>query len=149
MTPEPRILLTSSPDEADRRAVREGLLAHNEPFIGPADHRPLAAFARDRDGRLVGGLVGETGRGILHVDMLWVEGAERGRGLGSRLLLAAEAEAAARGCSHAWLITADFQARPFYERHGYVSCATMGRLPGGHAWFMLAKDLPPARPTPG
>ena len=49
----------------------------------------------------------------------------------------AYAEAERRGCRTAWLDTYDFQARPFYERHGYVMFAEFDDLPGGHRrWFM-------------
>jgi GNAT superfamily N-acetyltransferase len=149
MRPEPRLLVTDDPSEADKLAVRDGLRAHSEPFIGPPNHRPLAVLAHAADGGLRGGLVGETVRLLLGVDLLWVAPEERGRGLGSRLLRAAEEEAVARGCRVAFLGTADYQARPFYERHGYRVFGTLERaLPGGHRIFHLAKTLVPT-PTPG
>ena len=41
------------------------------------------------------------------------------------------------GVMDAWLDTYDFQARPFYERHGYEMFAELDDLPGGHRrWFM-------------
>jgi GNAT superfamily N-acetyltransferase len=152
LAPDLRIVLTDAPAEADKLAVREGLLAHSEPFIGPANHRPLAVLAYAADGSLRGGLVGETVRLLLGVDLLWVAPEERGRGLGSRLLRAAEGEAVARGCRVAFLGTADYQARPFYERHGYRVFGTLeGAMPNGHRIFHLAKTLVPAAAaaTPG
>jgi GNAT superfamily N-acetyltransferase len=81
--------------------------------------------------------------GWLMIDGLWVAPDLRGRGLGSRLLDSAETLAVRRGCSSAWLGTFDFQARPFYERHGYVVFAELPGFPMGHTHFHLRKDLLP------
>lgn len=136
--PEPSIEVTATPAKADVAAVLDGLLAYNEPFLGPRDFCELGVFART-GGRLVGGLLGETGRGFLYVDLFWVAPETRHAGLGSRLLQAAEAEARRRGCHSAWLDTYDFQARPFYEKHGYVLFGTLNGFAGGHARYYLVK----------
>lgn len=138
---EPAVEVTDSPAEADVRAVYDGLIRHNERFLGQRDLRRLAVVARDDD-RLLGGLIAETARGFLFVDMLWVAPPARGRGLGSRLLAAAEAEARARGCKAAWLDTYDFQARPFYERQGYAVFGELAGYANGHRRFFMAKSLP-------
>ena len=134
------IEVTDRPAAADVGLLRSGLIADNEPFLGPADFRNLAVLARSA-GVLDGGLIGETARGFLFVDLFWVAPGRRGAGLGARLLAAAEAEARHRGCHAAWLDTYDFQARPFYERHGY---RLFGELPGfrhGHRRYYMVKDL--------
>ena len=136
MSAAPTIELTDAPTEGDRSFLYRSLLAENRRYLGEADHRSLALFMRDA-GRLVGGLIGETGRSVLYIDMLWLDPQWRQRGLGSRLLRDAEAEAERRGCRTVWLDTYDFQARPFYERHGYTMFAEFDDLPGGHRrWFM-------------
>lgn len=149
--------VTDAPAEAEVGALLEGLIAFNQPYLGAADFQRLAILARAA-GVLVGGLVGETGRGFLYVDLFWIAGPQRGRGLGSRLLLAAEAEARRRGCHSVWLDTYDFQARAFYERHGYGLFGELDGFPGGHRRFYLVKRLPsfevegdlapPSPPTP-
>jgi GNAT superfamily N-acetyltransferase len=135
-----QIEVTDAPDEADRRAILAALIANNDPYLGPADFRPLGVLAR-RDGRLVGGLIGETGRTVLEVRLFWVAPEARGRGLGSQLLAAAEAEAWARGCRMARADTYDFQARPFYERHGYRCYAEIDGWPNGHRTCHMVKRL--------
>jgi GNAT superfamily N-acetyltransferase len=127
-------------DPRDLAHIRQGLLAHNAPFLGPGDHRPLAVIARDAD-TLRGGLLGQTARGWLNIDLLWVAPAERGSGLGSRLLNEAETEARARGCGGAWVDTYDFQARPFYEKQGYHLFAELDGFTNGHRRFFLRKSL--------
>ena len=137
---EVRVEVTASPSEADKAAVLDGLLGHNEPFLGRSDWCPIGVFASTAVG-VVGGLYGETGRGFLQIDDFWVAAGHRRQGLGSRLLRAAEAEATDRGCHSAWLSTYDFQARPFYERHGYRLFGTLPGYPNDHASFFLVKRL--------
>ena len=132
--------ITASPAEADKLAILHGLFKHNTPFLGDADFRPLAVLARRRTD-LVAGLYGETGRGFLRIDNFWVAPAWRNRSLGSRLIQAAETEAVAHGCHSVWLSTYDFQARPFYERHGYRVFGTLEGFSNGHANHFLTKRL--------
>jgi len=130
-------------DEPPREAcdvLLQGLLTMNEPMLGPRDARPLGVFAR-ANGALYGGLVGESARGMLYVDLLWVRPERRGEGLGSRLLGLAEAEGKARGCRGVWLDTYDYQARPFYERHGYTVFGELGGFANGHVRFFMSKAL--------
>lgn len=131
---------TDSIAAADREAVREGLIEFCDRFFGPRDFKPIGVFVRGREG-LRAGLIAETGRGVLKVALLWVAEELRGQGVGSRLLLAAEAEAIARGCRKALLDTYDFQARPFYESHGYKVFGEFDGFARGHKSFFMAKDL--------
>lgn len=140
--------VTETPAAEDLAGLLEGLIAFNEPFLGPRDVRPLAVLAR-QDGRLVGGLAGETGRGFLKVELFWVEADARRGGLGSRVLEAAEREAVARGCHSAWVGTYSFQAQPFYERHGYRPFGELTGFPNGHSMSLLVKRLvTPPRSSP-
>ena len=70
-------------------------------------------------GAVVAGISGWTWGDCCELQNLWVEPSLRGRGLATRLLAAAEAEAAARGCSQTVHFTYDFQARALYEQSGY------------------------------
>ena len=60
------------------------------------------------------------GRPGVYVQDLFVEPAERGRGLGRRLLAAVAAAGAVRDADHLWLTvaTADLEAQRFYHRLG-------------------------------
>ena len=136
----PTIELTAEPSAADIEAVAAELVAFNRPFMGPADFCRLGVLAR-QDVQLVGGLVGETARGFLFVELLWVASEYRHAGLGTRLLQTAEEEAVARGCGFVLVDTFDFQARPFYERHGYRVVGELAGFPNGHVRFTLLKQL--------
>jgi GNAT superfamily N-acetyltransferase len=78
---------------------------------------------------------------MLHVDFLWVHPERRSDGLGSRLLALAEEEAKARGCRGSWLNTFDFQARPFYERHGYAAFGELGGFGNGQTRIFMSKTF--------
>jgi GNAT superfamily N-acetyltransferase len=135
------IAIEEQPDPADVRAVHAGLDAYNQAHAEPVNYRPLHLFARDTAGNMAGGLFGATYWGWLYVEILWLAEAARGQGYGSRLLEQAEREALARGCHGAHLDTMDFQALPFYERHGYSVYGTLGDLPRGHTRYFLKKAL--------
>lgn len=61
--------------------------------------------------------------------------------LGSRLLDAAESEARKAGARHAYPETYSFQARPFYERHGYRVVGELPDFPPGESYYLLRKDF--------
>ena len=141
----PSITVEPGPAEAVRDAVLNGLRAFNRRHAEAPAFEPLVVGARDASGRVVGGLVGLTGWNWLHLDLLWVDDAYRGTGVGTGILRAAELEAAARGVRHVDLDTFDFQAKPFYERQGYSVFGILEDYPPGHTRYFMRKDLPEPR----
>lgn len=135
------IAITTEPGLDDVRALERGLSAHARDFVPRPGFQPLAVLARDADGRLVGGVVARVNWGWLHVSLVWVAEELRGGGIGALLLAAVEDEGRARGCRHAHLDTFSYQARPFYERHGWRVFATLDDYPEGHQRFFLRKEL--------
>jgi pimeloyl-ACP methyl ester carboxylesterase/ribosomal protein S18 acetylase RimI-like enzyme len=135
----------TQPASQDVEALGEGLTDHALPTVGRPGFQPLAVFARDAGGRLVGGISAHVNWNWLHVSLVWLEESRRRAGLGSRLLAALEAAAIERGCTQAHLDTFSYQARPFYERHGYRVFATLEDYPAGHQRFFMRKALVPPR----
>lgn len=129
----------------DIDTVTSGLRDFNTEFLGPQDLRPLTVFLRDGHGNVVGGLLGHTVYRWAYVSKLWVAAEFRGKGFGRSLLQAAEKEAIARGCTGIHLDTFEYQARPFYEKHGYRLFGTLEGFPPGYRQYFLAKTLDPAR----
>lgn len=138
MTPE--IVLTDQPDPADRDAILAGLIAYNDATVGPSGVRPLAILLRDpTSGETLGGLWGRTTFDWLYVELFVVPETLRGQGVGSRVLAQAEAETRARGCAGIWLDTFGFQARGFYEKHGFKVFGSIPGHPRGGERFFLRK----------
>ena len=135
------LVVETQPAARDIEALGKGLTEHALPYTGRPGFQPLAVFARDANGTLLGGAYGLVNWTWLHVSLLWVSAEMRHQGLGSRLLAAIEAAGAERGCKEAHLDTFSYQARPFYERHGYRLFATLEDYPPGHRRMFLRKSL--------
>lgn len=104
----------------EKEALLTGLRAFNGQYLDMANvGGDIAVYARDDNGVMVGGVIGNRKGVWLNVDYLWVSGDVRGSGLGGQLMKAAEDEARRIGCLHALVDTFSFQARPFYEKQGY------------------------------
>jgi GNAT superfamily N-acetyltransferase len=132
--------LTDTIDPADMKLLGDGLSAHAASVGHGATWLDLGVFVRDAQGRVVAGLAGNTGQNMLYVRLLWVAEAQRGQGLGRKLLAMAEAEAVKRGCHTAGIDTFSFQAPTYYPKLGYRE---FGRVEGlgpkrdlTRYWFM-------------
>lgn len=135
-----RIAVEDTPTPADLGAVEEGLTRHaTQSGVEERRYEVVTVFARDTDGRAIGGLVGATVWGWLHVKQLWVAEPYRRRGHGTSLLQVAEEEARRRGCHHVLLDTFDFQAR---EHLGYEVFGSLADFPRGHLRYFMRKALP-------
>ena len=116
-TPKP--VASGDFDEALARRLVARLDERNAAVSGAGEPEELAALLTGDDGELTAGVYGWTWGKTCWIEALWVREDLRGRGTGSALLLAAEAEGRRRGCRQAALETHTFQAPEFYARHGY------------------------------
>lgn len=128
---------------ADVRALIEAGLAKHALAAGVARREvlPIAIIARDHRSQVIGGLMGRTVWGWLHVSELWVEESHRHAGIGRKLMVAAEAAALQRRCHASYLDTFDFQAVAFYQALGYSMVGALEDFPLGHTRFFLQKRL--------
>ena len=119
-------------------ALNSLLNEYNIERVGPSNHIPLWIFARDPEGKVQGGVRGQTYWGWCAIDVLAVAKPYRRQGVGSRLLAKVEEVARSRGCRGIRLETGSFQAPQFYRRHGYTEFGRIDDYPPGHTlvWFM-------------
>jgi len=135
------LVIEEHPDPHDLDFVSDQLDAFNIAITSIDDWRALAIFVRDDDGQIAAGLTGGTWAGYLEIKNLWVREDRRGQGLGRRLLLAAEQEARARGCTQVLLDTHDFQAPEFYQKLGYNIFGVFEGIGGRYNRYYLRKHL--------
>jgi GNAT superfamily N-acetyltransferase len=135
--------IESDPSPSDVARLDDLLYAFNVAATGFRDGVALAVFLRDDAGDLRAGISGHTWGGCCEIKLLWIREAERGQGLGGRLLAAAEQEARRRGCARICLSTHSFQAPDFYRRRGYSEVGAIDGYPAGHRQIFLMKGLAP------
>jgi len=109
---------------------------------GYDDGRLLAATVRDDANEIIAGVNGYTWGGCCELTHVWVHERHRGQGLGEAIVLAAESEAAHRGCDQVVLMTHSFQAPGFYEGLGYERKYVIDGRPRGFTDIVYAKHLP-------
>jgi GNAT superfamily N-acetyltransferase len=136
-----RLEITDVDDGVVETEVRQRLYDFNVETTGIDHGAMLVGSVHDEDDRLVAGLYGWTWGGCAFVDLLWVDEALRGTGLGSRLLAGAEEEARSRGCTQVLLSTHGFQAPEFYAARGYRETGRYDGYPVGSYQVHLAKAL--------
>lgn len=139
--PTADVVVEDAPDSDELDLLEEMVRNATREITGIHDDRELAAFVRDGDGRVIGGISGGTWGGCCDLQLLWVDERWRGDGLGSALVAAAESEARRRGCNLAVLQTHDGQAAGFYERLGYQCVGVVDGYPAGSAARWYTKQL--------
>jgi GNAT superfamily N-acetyltransferase len=132
----------NDPDPRDLEFLETQIRREASTAMGLGDEAELAIFVREA-GRIVAGISGWTWGDCCELQSLWVEPSLRGRWLGTRLIAAAEAEAAARGCSQTVHFTYAFQAGRLYERSGYELVGRVEGFPSGTDVLWYRKRLNP------
>ena len=96
----------------------------------------------DKDGNIIAGCTGYIYPwGMMYIDDMWVDEKYRRQELGSNALQAVEKVAEEKGVYVITLGTWDFQARPYYLKHGYTVFSTKKDCPIGHEDYELYKRI--------
>jgi GNAT superfamily N-acetyltransferase len=139
--PASEFVVETDPTPEQVQYLEDRLYGFNSSVTGIMDGEGLAIFVRDDAGQIVAGICGYTWGGYCEIRQFWVEESQRGRGLGTKLLGAAEHEARRRGCRQIVLTTFTFQAPAFYTKRGFKTLATVDDYPRGHQYLLLRKRL--------
>jgi GNAT superfamily N-acetyltransferase len=130
------------PDPSDLEVLESSIRREASAAMHLGDEVDLAIFVRE-SGTVVAGISGWTWGDCCELQSLWVEPRLRGQGLATRLMVAAEAEAAARGCTQTVHFTYAFQAQALYDNLGYELRGRVESFPSGTDALWYHKELRP------
>ncbi len=133
--------MNHNPSESEIEFVNDALARFNDAKVGPDNHELLNIVEYDDSGNVIAGILGGTYWGWMHVDILWVDEKFRKRGIGSKLLQAAEDEARRRGAHSVHVDTMSWQAPDFYKKHGYKIISELNDIPKDNKKYHLIKQL--------
>lgn len=108
-----------------------------------SERKAIAVKLNAENGDVIAGAAGRTFGDWLMINTLWVSETLRGQQVGSKILHKIEQAAQARGCNKVLLDTLNFQAMPFYEKHGYqVQWTQQGYPKTGCRYYMMKELIP-------
>lgn len=93
------------------------------------------------DEKIVGGIIARSLWGTLEIKRLAVHPGYRHKGIGSKLISAAETEAKRRKCNYLSLNTFSYQAPEFYEKLGFIKVGTEQDFPRGFSRYFYQKKI--------
>jgi ribosomal protein S18 acetylase RimI-like enzyme len=105
------------------------------------ERTPLAVQIKNDNGEVIAGAAGRTFGDWLLINTLWVSDELRGQNIGSQILTEIEFAAKQRGCVKSLLDTLNFQAMPFYEKHGYKTQWIQKNYPKTGCKYFMLKEL--------
>ncbi len=126
-------------DEANY--VQKKLVEFADQFTSTRNYRELGVALRDEEGNVTGGITANTVWDWLQIGVLWLPEELRGLGYGHSLLERIEELGRSYGCKYSKLDTFEFEAREFYENHGYAVQSQTDNFPEGHTQYHLTKEL--------
>lgn len=132
---------TDRPSPEDCAGALEILRQFTRANVPTLDNHDYALLLKDEAGVLVGGLIGQSRWGGFLIDILALSPPVRGQGWGAVLLTKAEAEARRRHCNHMRLDTYAFQAKAFYEAHGFAVFGQIGGPAPYYPHYFMMKRL--------
>ena len=75
-----------NPEQNDLDFICDGIRAYNRMHLPDGDVNAIGCFARNDEGKVIGGLTGEMFNNTVFVEYLWVDAEARTSGLGSKLI---------------------------------------------------------------
>jgi ribosomal protein S18 acetylase RimI-like enzyme len=121
--------------------LEDKIYEHNAAALNKNDGLLFSRIARDNNREIIGGIAGWTWAEACEITQLWVDERARKRGIGKKLLEAAEEEAKAKGCITVLVRSYSFQAPHFYEKYGYKAELILNGFPKGYSYYILAKKI--------
>ncbi len=127
--------------EALEFTTREWAAHPEPPEVVWAPFDVVLVARRAPDEVAIGAAFGVVIGGVGELKQLLVRHGDDRKGVGSALLREFERRCRERGCHALRLETGDYQARPFYERHGFGVAAALANDRFGRTVFIMTKPL--------
>jgi ribosomal protein S18 acetylase RimI-like enzyme len=135
------IIPAEKPTDEMWEVIGYGIHNYNVQQAGESQRAEVCFIVQSPEGKVVGGLIGETHWDWLYINLLFVKDELRGRGFGQQLLTLAEEKARQLGVKSVYLDTFSFQAPEFYRRNGYRVFGELNDFPPGHTRYYMTKQL--------
>jgi ribosomal protein S18 acetylase RimI-like enzyme len=138
------IILESPGNAQIDQIILENLIQSNVDTIGPYERKTFSIYIKDNN-KIIGGI-----SGLLFVNhdcwvhLVIVDKEFRNNGLGSKMFDKLEEFVRANNCTNIRLETGDFQAKEFYEQHGFKVVATLDKSFLGHTMYIMQQQLRPS-----
>ena len=130
-----------APSKDDLKTINQGIKLFNQNHLPDEvvyeEDTRFAVFVKDDSGNVVGGIRANAYWNYCIIELLWLSEAVRGKGIGSKLMNAAETYARDKGFEYVRTETLSFQAKPFYEKLGYKVFGELEDYPKGHTTYCL------------
>lgn len=129
------------PSEEDVNEIRMQLHQYNQSMTNTKAPYNVGVFAYGEGNKKIAGLIGIIWGNWMLIQLLWVDTPYRDSGLGTQLLKQAEEQAIQNGCKFSFVETFSFQAKPFYEKHGYQVNFVLDNCPINEKRYSMTKCL--------
>jgi len=110
----------------------------NSKIINRLDGQLFSKIISEKE-EIIAGIAGWIWANACEITLLWVKEEYRQKGLGEKLLRAAEEEAIDANCSVILIRSYMFQAPFFYEKQGYKTEHIIEDFPKGQKYYTLIK----------
>ena len=135
------LIYNEPPKQKDLKFLENELLGFNRGKIENYGYDRFCYKYLNKFDSFIAGIDCQVGGGWLYIVSFWVKKSYSGKGLGNKLLSAAERKAVEKGCHSAYLYTYSFQSPEFYKKNGYATFGKLEDYCGNHEKLFLKKRL--------
>ena len=122
---EDNIVIDETINEPLSNFLLSKLKAYNESKVGPYHRQHYNLYYKSTDDQIVAGIGGDILGKLCNIYVLWVDESIRNQGVGTKLIQELVKYAKSKNCQIIQLDTAEFQAKAFYEKCGFVTVAVL------------------------
>ncbi len=132
-------VLDKDPKAEDDKILRNGIVHFNSQIIKEeATH--FSVFAKSNT-KIIGGALIWEHSDALYIDILWCDDNYRKKGIGTKIISIIDEVATDKGLSKLFVDTYAFQAKEFYQKHGFYCIGTVPEYLLGYDRIFMRKDV--------